>query len=195
MKRSMILWQGFAACVLAASAAAQEKPNFAGRWTIQQEPAAAPGRAGEAGRAGGGGTAGGRGRSGDMGSGWGSTITITQEPNRLTVEYMFFGRGDMQPPIKFVYALDGSETSNRVMMGRGIQAEKSKVAWEGNKLVITTTHTFANPADGQPMTTEVRRTLSLEEALLKVETLRAAVLGGPPNTVTTVYVRSQAGTN
>ena len=66
-----------------------------------------------------------RGR-GDMGSGWGSTITITQDAARLTVEYAFFSRGDMQPPLKFVYALDGSETKNSVMMGRGIQGQTSR---------------------------------------------------------------------
>ena len=101
-------------------------------------------------------------RSGDMGSGWGSNITITQDASRLTVEYMFFARGDMQPPLKFVYALDGSETRNSVMMGRGIQAQTSKTAWDGDKLVITTVHTFAHPETGQPMTIEVKQTLSLE---------------------------------
>src|SRR4029434_7956929 len=88
--------------------------------------------------------------SGDMGSGWGSNITVTQDANRLTVEYAFFARGDMQPPLRFVYALDGSESKNSVMMGRGIQMQVSKTAWDGDKLVITTTHTFADPATGKP---------------------------------------------
>src|SRR5215212_4401588 len=65
-------------------------PDFSGRWIVATQPA--PGSRGE------------------MGSGWGPAVTITQDSQRLTVEYAFFGRGDMQPPLKFVYALDGSET-------------------------------------------------------------------------------------
>jgi hypothetical protein len=40
----------------------------------------------------------------------------------------------MQPALTFVYALDGSETKNSVMMGRGIQMQPSKTAWDGDKL-------------------------------------------------------------
>src|SRR5262245_20831153 len=122
-------------------------PDFSGRWAIEPPAPAAPGAP--------------LGR-GDMGSGWGSPLTITQDANRLTVEYAFFGRGDLQPPLKFVYALDGTETKNSVMMGRGIQAQSSKTAWDGDKLVITTVHTFNDPATGKPSTVEVKQILSLE---------------------------------
>ena len=115
-----------------------------------------------------------------MGSGWSSNITITQDASRLSVEYVFFARGDMQPPLKFIYALDGSETKNSVMMGRGVQVQTSKTAWDGGRLVITTVHTFAHPETGQPMTTEVKQTLSLEASSLVLETARSGVLGGPP---------------
>jgi hypothetical protein len=91
-----------------------------------------------------------------MGSGWGSPITITQDGAKLTVEYAFFGRGDMQPPLKFLYALDGSETKNSVMMGRGMQMQTARTAWDGAKLKITTLHTLADPSTGKPMTAEVR---------------------------------------
>jgi hypothetical protein len=121
----------------------------------------------------------------------GSTITIAQDLSRLTVEYAFFVGGDMQPPPKFVYALDGSETKNSVMMGRGIQAQTSKTAWEGDKLVITTMHSFANPETGQPLTSEVGQTLALESPTsLLVETTRSGVLGGPPSTTRTVYKKN-----
>ena len=123
-----------------------------------------------------------------MGSGWGSTITITQDAARLTVEYAFFSRGDMQPPLKFVYNLDGSETRNSVMMGRGIQGQNSKTAWEGDRLAITTVHTFPDPAGGKPTTVEVKQVLSLESpASLVVETTRTTPLGGPAKTTRTVY--------
>ena len=68
---------------------------------------------------------------------WGSNFTVVQTSTRLTVEYPFFTRNDMQPPLKFAYALDGSETRNSVMMGRGAQQQVSKAAWDGDALVIT----------------------------------------------------------
>ena len=149
----------------------QEHPNVAGQWTLA--PETPTGNRGPA--------------RGDMGSGWGSPITVTQDANKLTVEYAFFGRGDMQPPLKFVFALDGSESKNTVMMGNGIQSQVSKSRWEGNKLVITTTYPFRNPENGQPMTSEVRQTLSLENNSLVVETTRSGVLGGAPSTTRNTY--------
>ncbi len=77
------------------------------------------------------------------------------------------------------------------MMGRGIQTQTSKTAWDGDKLVITTVHNFENPANGQPMKIEVKQTLSLESpTTLIVETARSGVLGGPPSTTRTVYRKS-----
>jgi arylsulfatase len=137
-------------------------PDFSGRWTSDSMT--------------------------DMGSGWGSTITLTQDASRLTVEYAFFGRGDMQPPLRFAYALDGSETKNSVMMGRGVQVQSSRAVWQGDALVITTTQAFDDPLTGKSGTTEVKRTLMLESpASLVVETKRSGVLGGPPSTSRTVY--------
>src|SRR5262249_2557421 len=155
---------------------AQGRTDFAGRWTSDPDPAAA-------------GPAGGRGgpARGDMGSGWGAPITVAQTAAQLTGEYAVFARGDMQPPLKFTYALDGSETKNSVMMGRGQQFQVSKTAWDGAKLVITTLHTFAGP-DGKPMTQEVKQTLTLESPTsLVVEAVRAGVMGGPATTTRTVY--------
>jgi hypothetical protein len=162
--------------LLAVSATAQSKPDFSGRWTSESSPAG-EGQRGASGA-----------RIGDMGSGWGSAITITQTAERMTVEYMFFARGDMQPPLRFVFALDGAETKNSVMMGRGIQTQTSKTAWEGDKLVITTTHSFGHPETGQPLTSEVKRTLTLESPTsLIIETIRSGALDGPASTTRTVY--------
>ena len=174
----------------------QTRPDFSGKWTCEPEPTQTTTPADRSGQGGNqqGGNAdragAGRGapRLGDMGSGWGSNITVTQDPTRLTVEYVFFARGDMQPPLKFVYALDGSETRNSVMMGRGIQAQTSRARWDGDKLVITTVHTFTHPETGQPMTSELKQTLSLESpSRLVVESTRNGVLGGPPSTAQTIY--------
>jgi hypothetical protein len=162
--------------ILAVSATAQTKPDFSGHWTSEPPPAG-DGQRGASGA-----------RVGDMGSGWGSSITITQAADRLTVEYAFFARGDMQAPLRFVFALDGAETKNSVMMGRGIQAQTSKTAWVGEKLVITTTHSFAHPETGQPLTSEVKQTLTLESPTsLIIETTRIGALGGPSSTTRTVY--------
>ena len=150
-----------------AVSSAQTHPDFAGRWTTDPRP--------------------------DLGSGWGSTITLTQDPRQLTVEYAFFTRGDMQPPVKLTYALDGSESRNTVMMGRGTQEERSKSAWDGQTLVITTAYAFKDPATGQPQSLEVVRKLSLESPdALVVETTRGGALGGPPSTTRVVYRRATA---
>lgn len=164
---------------LSVAIAAPPRPDFSGRWVIEQVPA--PSDVGAARTAP-------TVARGDMGSGWGPDITITQDANRLTVEYAFFARYDMQAPLKFAYALDGSETKNSVMMGRGVQKQSSRVAWEGDKLVITTIHDFAHPTTGKMMMAEMKQTLSLESpASLVVETTRAGILGGPPSTTKTIY--------
>ena len=158
-------WLG--ALLLSAVASAQARPDFSGRWT--SDP---PSR-------------------GDMGSGWGAIITIAQEASRLTVEYAFFTRGDMQGPLRFEYALDGSETKNAVMMGRGLQSQTSTTKWDGETLVITTRHSFNDPSTGKPATSEVIQALTLESpASLVVETTRTGVLGGPTTKSRTVYKKS-----
>ena len=173
---------------------AQSRPDFSGRWTTEPEaggttPGTAPGQAPGTTPGQTPGRGGGRGPAiGDLGSGWGPTITVTQNANSLTVEYAFFARGDMQPPLKFVYALDGSETKNTVMMGRGMQTQTSKAAWDGSALVITTLHPFTDPSTGKPSTVSVQQKLTLESpASLVVETTRAGVLGGPPSTARATY--------
>lgn len=164
---------------LCSDAEAVQRPDFSGQWTIEQPAGGRVGRGGGRG-----------GAAADMGSGWGRTITITQDAARLTVEYAFFSRGDMQPPLKFRYALDGSATTNRVLMGRGMQETTAVTAWEGDTLVITTTHHFADPETGTPATEVVTRRLRLESAsTLLVETTRGGALGGPPSTTETTYTR------
>ena len=101
---------------------------------------------------------------------------------------VFFAPGDLQPPLKFAYALDGSETKNSVMMGRGIQTQVSHTRWDGDRLVITTTHSFVDPGSGKTMTMDVTQTLSLESpASLVVDVTRAGVLGGEPTTTKAKY--------
>ena len=112
--------------VFAAAAAAQTQPDFSGQWTTAPEPTptaqtdvtrgAAGAPTGAARGASGARARGGmRQMVGDMGSGWGSTLTITQDATRLAVEYAFFSRGDMQLPLRFLYALGGSLDARSVL--------------------------------------------------------------------------------
>jgi hypothetical protein len=81
-----------------------------------------------------------------------------------------------------------ASSTRSVMMGRGVQTQSSQTHWDGDKLVITTIHTFADPASGKIVTAQVKQTLSLESpASLVVETIRAGVLGGPSSTTRTIY--------
>lgn len=155
--------------------AAQETPDFSGAWVTAQ-----PEQGG-----------GGRGRTpATPGSGWGPEFEISQSADTLMVERDFFSRGDLQRPLRFRFALDGSETTNSVLMGRGEQVSTSTAAWQGGRLVVTTTHLVeASPAGGA-MRVEVVRTLGLEGDTLVIETVRSGVLGGPPSTTRAEYVRA-----
>jgi len=158
MKRSGLV---AVSVLFSAIALAQAMPQFAGQWA--REPG-----------------------YNDIGSGWGDRVSVTQDAAKLIIEYDFFSRGDMQAPLKFVYALDGTQTTNAVMMGRDVQNQISKVKWIDSSLVIVTAHSFT--LDGKAMTSEVTQTLTLESPTsLVVETTRAGVLGGPATTNKSVY--------
>jgi hypothetical protein len=165
--------------LLAESVMGQTAPNFSGKWTAAPEQGAAAGRRG--GR-------GGRPVAGTVGSGWGAEITVTQDADKLTIQTAHFTPSDMQAPLRFVYRLDGSESKNTVLMGRGPQEQVSKAVWDGGKLVITTVHRFPHPQSGAAMTSETKHVLSLESPTsLVVETAQSAVLGGLPVTTKTTY--------
>ena len=116
-----------------------------------------------------------------MGSGWGPPLTITQDGKQLVVEQALFSRYDLQPPVKTVYALDGSESRNAVMTGHATQMRVSRARWDGAALVITTTYPAIDPATGKPFTTEVTQRLTLESpGVLVIEATRAGALGGKP---------------
>ena len=163
---------------LTTNAVPQAPTDFSGRWKVDQPPAASAGPGS------------GGGARGDMGSGWGSSIVITQDAKQLTVESVIYSNYDMQQQPRLVYALDGSETQNAVMMGRGRQAQSSKAAWDGAALRITTVHTLADPVSGRPLTMDVTQTLSLTSPTsLLVEATRSGVLGGKPSTTRTTYTK------
>ena len=165
---------------LVVSGAAQAPADFSGRWTLEAPSIATtlavPGTPAAA------------GSPGDMGSGWGTPLTISQDAKQLKIEYAFFSRYDAQPPLIFTYPLDGSETRNTVNMGRGDQVETSTAQWSGQTLIITTTYRIDDRHAGKPLTTQLTRKLSLESpATLIVEVTRPGVLGGPASTTRSIY--------
>jgi hypothetical protein len=175
---------------LATPAAPQARTDFSGRWTTDPVPAATPGTPPE----GGGRAGGGRGSPPSLGSGWGSTIAINQDSSKLIVEYAFFGRGDMQAPIRLIYALDGSPTENAVMMGRGIQKQLSRAVWEAGSLSIVSTSSIPDPSGGKtPLTVDVKQVLSVDMGSFIVETTRPGILGGKPTVTRTVYRKITGG--
>jgi hypothetical protein len=159
-------------------------PDFTGAWSAVTLSSAPPtGRLGPA-------------QIPTLGSGWGDRISIAHDANVLEVERVVFTPREIQPLVRYRYALDGSPTENPVWTGRSGPAPTSTAAWDGHRLVLTTVHRFRSPGDGQWHESRVVRTLWLQPAAgtpfepsLVVETMRGAALGGPSSTARTVYVR------
>ena len=173
---AILLW-------LAVTASGQTPPNLAGKWTLVPATGAPGASMGSAPPT--------LSAPGTMGSGWGSELSIAQDAKSLTVEYTYFHPREVQPPFVFKYPLDGSPSRNTVNLGRGPQTQISRASLEEGVIVITTTHSFTHPLDGQAMTSETRQVLSLESpTTLLVETTRSAVLGGKASTTKTTYRRN-----
>ena len=143
-------------------ASAQARPDFTGEWIRadsagEQRTVATVGDAGF--------------RVGTMGSGWGSPLTLRQAANRLVVEYAYFGTYDLQPRLSFTFTLDGSESRNAVMIGHTESVSRSRAAWRGDTLVITTQ--YSAPAGATEAV--VRQALSLTSpTLLVIEATRGS---------------------
>jgi hypothetical protein len=171
---------------IAMGAAWQSPPDFSGQWVAEPEvvpPPAAPGAPA---------TPPGPPPRGSMGSGWGSPITISQNAKQLVVEHQMFSRYDLQPPLRHIYALDGTESQYSIMMSHTPQLRRSRAAWKGEALEITTTYPATDPGTGKPFTVEVTQRLSLESpTTLVVEVTRAGAFGGPPTTSRAVYKRGK----
>ena len=162
-----------ALCAFARSAESQ-RPDFSGRWISELPPPVPPAREASM-------QPGATVRQPDLGGTWGRDITIRHDDRTVTVEWQPFTAYDLQPPLVFIYPLDGSESINTVAMGRGVQRQRSRASMEFNSLVITTVH-----ADS----TQVRQTLTLESpATLVIETARHRSSDGATLISRTVYTR------
>lgn len=107
-------------------------------------------------------------RVGDMGSGWGTPLTVTQRPDSLIVEYVFFAPYDLQPPVRMAYAANGAESVNDVILSHATTRVRGRATQSADAIVIT--DVYPSPT-GQA--TEVRRTLTLESpTTLVVEVAR-----------------------
>lgn len=159
-----------AALVLgSASAFAQAKPNFAGKWVAEAAaPAAAPA-----------GAPGGGGRGGGRGGGLGQELTIVQDATTIKIDYV--GGGRNPGPVSLTYKLDGSESKNTNAMGA---EQVAKAAWDGAKLVVTTQIAMGENTIAQT------RTFSLEGGNLVVETVQPGREGGPGTPTRMVYKKS-----
>jgi hypothetical protein len=169
---------------ISVGSAAQAPPDFSGHWTadVAAAPSAPPAGGAPA-----------PPPKGDMGSGWGSPLTIAQDATQLIVEQALFSRYDLQPPVRTVYALDGSESRNTLMTGHATQIRVSRASWDGQSLRITTTYPSIDPS-GRTVTTEVTQRLTLESpTTLVIEATRGAALGGQPTRTRTVYRKSTQG--
>jgi hypothetical protein len=128
-------------------------------------------------------------RVGTPGSGWGSPLTIRQQDNTLVVGYAHFAAYDMQPPLRFTYALDGSESRNAQMIGHTTAIQSSRAEWRDQTLVIVTTYGANAPHDVKG---EVRQALSLESPqTLVIETTRPGTGNAPPSVTRTTYTKNQ----
>jgi hypothetical protein len=158
---------------LVAATVGAQPPDLGGRWTLVVE---SPGSNEGAPRPRIPATAGG---------GWGREITITPEAGRITIERHQFAANDMQPPMRYVYALGGPQSRNVVDMGLGPQEQVARATLEGDTLVIVSRY-----AEGTSLAAEVTQVFSIDRSReLVVETTRRA--GGAKSTATARYRRQQ----
>jgi len=131
-----------------------------------------------------------------LGSGWGDQISIKHTSNQLEVERVVFVPREIQQLVRYRFALDGSKSENKILMGRTGEAIVSTAERKGNRLIITSSYPFQDSKSGQWLSSKVTQTLWLEaasgtpwESTLVVETTREGLLGGLSSTNRTVYTR------
>lgn len=163
MRTAAILMSSAALVFGATTVSAQAKPNFAGTWTVVVDPNAAPAP----------------GRGGGRG-GLGQGASITQDAKALTVT-----RTTQNGEVKMVYNLDGTDSKNTATFGGNAVEQTSKVKWDGDKLVVTTSSTF----NGNPVETTMVLSTDASGQLI-AETTGPGRGGGPPTTTKMTYKKS-----
>lgn len=131
-----------------------------------------------------------------LGSGWGEKISIIQRSNTFEVERVVFMPRELQPLVKYKFALDGTPTENVINIGRGRESIVSTAKWEENRLIFTSFYPYQDPKNGKWHKSKLTQTIWLEDAvnapwepILIVETHREGVLGGISSINRTVFNR------
>ena len=124
-------------------------------------------------------------RVGDMGSGWGTPLTIIQRPDSVIVEWVFFAPYDLQPPVRLALAANGAESMNDIILSHTTTRLRSKLSQKSDTLVISTL--YPSPT-GKPF--EVRHTLTLESpSTLVVDVTRGNASSALASSTRTRYAR------
>ncbi|MGE0441924.1 MAG: hypothetical protein AB7S39_15660 [Gemmatimonadales bacterium] len=161
---------------------AAQQPDLAGTWVVEADPADARSTVASAGDA--------AFRTGTAGSGWGSPLTIARTATALTVEYQVFVPYDLQPPLQYRFALDGSLSTNSIMVSHTAVPIAARLTRSGADVVIASTYPGPPDPQGRPTTVAVRQTLRLAAPnRLLIETVRDGILGAAPVTTRTFYTR------
>jgi hypothetical protein len=104
-----------------AAAAAAQTPNFAGKWIMVPDPAAA----------------------GGMGGGLGTEATITQDASTITIK-----RTTQMGEFTSTYKLDGSESKNTITIQGNTIDQVSTTKWDAGRLTVDTKMSFdGNPVE------------------------------------------------
>jgi hypothetical protein len=153
MKPALIVGIALAALVaLPTAGRAQAKTDFSGTWALDQAKSdPAPAQGGRGGRGGG------RGGGGAIAT----SLTIHQTPAQITIE-----RATGELPTSAVYKLDGSESTNTL---GDIFLSRSKVSWDGPKLVVTTAKSLGQNPNGM-MSEDSKDVYSLDGGVLTIVT-------------------------
>lgn len=159
MKRSITTFSSFAMLLGALALASQAKPNFAGKWTMVPD-ANAP-------------------AAGGMFAA--SAMTAVQDDKTLTVTVT----GQMGE-VKTTYNLDGTEGKSPLEFNGTTIDRVTKAAWEGSKLVLTTTSNF----NGQSFETKQVWSLGADGGLVVESTRPDFQGGGAPITTKLTYKKS-----
>ena len=173
MRRISTISTAAAALLFAANVSVSaQAPNFAGKWTRVDDPAAA--------QAGGGG---GRGRG--MGGGGlgvfncGMECTITQDAKTLTINRTQPGREGGAPTTVTTTITLGGESKITTQGRGGEMVTTANAKWDGTKLVITSTRDM----QGTPAT--ATQTISMDGGNMVVETNAPGREGAPVTTKVT----------
>jgi hypothetical protein len=164
---------------LATTPASAQRPDFTGTWTrVDSASGRTTATAGDAAF-----------RTGDMGSGWGTPLTITQASDKLSVVYDFFIAYDLQPKTRYSYSLDGTPTTNMVVVGHAPVAVKSTAAWKGDTLQIASTFPVPPGVPARANDADLVQSLHLDATGRLVIVAQRVGAGKRPATVITTYAK------